>query len=142
MRTTTQRITVALALTLSVAAAACGEKDANPVMPTPPAAPDSGTQTIDVAENNGPNSFYPSPARVSAGQAVVWRNDDREAHDVAFDNGAGGTGRLAPGTLSQPITLGPGTWTYHCNIHPTMTGTLTVGETPMSSGGGGDGPGY
>ena len=32
----------------------------------------------------------------------------------------------ATGTLSQPMAIGEGTWSYHCSIHPTMVGTVTI----------------
>jgi plastocyanin len=114
-----------LALFACVAVAACGaDQQPNPVGPTPPAP--STTVTIDIAEMNGPNSFYPSPGSVGAGQTVVWRNGDRLTHHVVFDAIQVDAGTTAPGTSSQPIAVAAGTWTYHCAIHPSMVGTLTV----------------
>jgi plastocyanin len=108
------------------AASACSDANglgAMPVAPTPP----SHVVTIDVAEVNGPYSFFPSPAMVATGQTVVWMNSDTVTHHVVFDeNAAMDTGALAPGTTSQPMAIGAGTWNYHCSIHPTMVGTLTV----------------
>jgi plastocyanin len=86
----------------------------------------SGDLAIDVAEINGPFSFYPSPAMAAAGQIIVWRNTDAVAHRVVFDDIAVDTGTLAPGTLSQPVTVTQGTWNYHCSIHPEMVGSVTV----------------
>ena len=95
--------------------------------PTPPAAPD--VLRIDVAEINGPYSFYPSPATVRSGQIIVWRNWDAVTHHVVFDNGSVDTGTLAAGTLSQPITIGVGNRSYHCAIHPSMVGSIAVLST-------------
>jgi plastocyanin len=144
MRITGQRLTIGLALAATLSAAACSSNGdtttGNPVAPSAP--PQSGPLTIDIAENNGANSFYPSPTTVAGGQVIVWRNSDRDTHDVVFDDGSGGTGRLAPNTLSQPITLPPGTYPYHCSIHPTMTGTLTVGAAASQPGASPNDPGY
>jgi len=82
--------------------------------------------TIDIAEVNGPYSFFPSPMTVGSDQIIVWRNMDTLTHHVVFDDRSVDTGTLAPGTLSQPIALSPGTRTYHCAIHPTMVGSITV----------------
>jgi len=114
-----------LTLLASVCAAGCSSKEqTNPAAPTP--TPPPATLTIDIAEMNGPNSFYPSPAGVAAGQTVLWRNDDRLTHHVVFDDLPVDAGSTAPGTSSQPLTIAAGTWSYHCAIHPSMVGTVTV----------------
>ena len=112
------------ALVGCVAAGACGA--GMPGTPTAPTPPPSGNFVVDIAEIAGPNSFYPSPASVDSRRPLIWRNAHTEAHHVVFDNIAVDTGRLAPGTVSQPLIVQPGTWSYHCSIHPEMTGTITV----------------
>ena len=45
---------------------------------------------------------------------------------MTADDGSFDSGNLAPGaTFSQSFST-PGTFTYHCNIHSSMTGTVTV----------------
>jgi len=117
----------AIVLVACVAGAACGMSDqyaAGPVAPTPTAP--STNFVIDVAEINGPYSFYPSPAEARSEQVIVWRNSDTVTHHVVFDDISVDTGTLAPGTLSQPIMVGPGNWAYHCAIHPSMVGSVMV----------------
>ena len=109
-----------------------GAQSGGPSAPTPPAA--SAAVTIDVAEINGPYSFYPSPATVSSNQTVVWRNSDIVTHHLVLDDDSIDTGALAPGTLSQPETIGVGNRTYHCTIHPTMVGTVVVVSGSTSGG--------
>ena len=101
---------------------------ASPAAPSPPALPPAvpAPLTIYVAEINGPYSFYPSPATVRSDQAIVWKNSDFETHHLVLDDGSIDTGTLAPGTVSQPETVGAGTRTYHCTIHPSMVGTVVV----------------
>ena len=115
---------VTLLASVCVAGCSSNQQQPNPAAPTP--APPSATLTIDIAEMNGPNSFYPSPASVATGQTVIWRNDDRVTHHVVFDTLAEDAGTTAPGTLSQPMTIAAGSWSYHCAIHPSMVGTVTV----------------
>jgi plastocyanin len=117
-------------VTISLGVCGCGGNGGaqpggpgSPAAPTPSAAP---VVTIDVAEINGPYSFYPSPAMVQAAQIVVWRNTDIVTHHPVLDDDSIDTGTLAPGTLSQPKTIAVGTRTYHCTIHPTMVGTIVV----------------
>ena len=122
---------IGIVLATSVAGSACtANRNGNnsvPLGPTPPTAPN--VLTIDVAEINGPYSFYPSPATVPSAQIVVWRNSDAVTHHVVFDDGSVDTGTLAAGTLSQPITIGVGNRSYHCAIHPSMVGSIAVLST-------------
>ena len=117
---------IGILLAIYVAASACGpaSQPDSTTAPTPQAT--SHIVTIDIAEVNGPYSFYPSPATIHRDQSVVWRNWDTVTHHLVFDDGFIDTGTLAPGTLSQPITIGTGNRSYHCTIHPTMVGTVVV----------------
>ena len=119
-------LSIGMLLVTSVAVTACGSNGANGLgAPTAPTVPPRQV-TVDVAEINGPYSFYPSPIVVQSDQTVVWRNSDTVTHHVVFDQGSVDTGTLAPGTLSQPMAIGEGTWSYHCSIHPTMVGSVTI----------------
>ena len=113
----------ALAFVTCLAVAGCGGYQAMPVAPTPQPA---GDLTIDIAEINGPNSFYPSPASVQSGHSVLWFNSHNATHHVVFDELNLDVGTVAPGTTTQPFAIQEGTWHYHCAIHPEMTGVLTV----------------
>jgi plastocyanin len=61
------------------------------------------------------------------GQTVAWTNADVITHTATQDQGAFNTGGISAGTASTPITMSTsGTFSYHCSIHPTMVGVLTV----------------
>jgi plastocyanin len=66
---------------------------------------------------------------VKVGTQVIWKNSDSTDHTSTSDVGvspAWNTGILVPGQSSAPITFStPGTFTYHCNIHP-MVGEIVV----------------
>jgi plastocyanin len=71
--------------------------------------------------------FELSSTSVAAGGEVTFRNDDGTAHTVTADDGAFDTGPVAAGesgTFTAPQA--PGEVAFHCEIHPSMTGTLTV----------------
>ena len=115
-------IVVAVAL-LGLAAFGCGgDDDGNPV--NPPAGADV-TITI-----NGQTAtpYSPDPESVTVGQTVAWRNNNGTAHTATADNGtAFGTGTISPGSASAKVAMNNvGSFTYHCTIHPGMTGTLVV----------------
>src|SRR5262245_6843813 len=77
--------------TLSLGVYGCGSGRAGapsngPSSPAGPTPPMNSVFSIDIAEINGPNSFYPSPTTISADQNVVWWNSDVVTHHVVFDD--------------------------------------------------------
>jgi plastocyanin len=72
-------------------------------------------------------SFSPSSASVKVGQQIVWHNKDSITHTATQDGSGFDTGSIPPGGTSAPITISSsGTIGYHCAIHPSMVGTLSV----------------
>jgi plastocyanin len=72
-------------------------------------------------------AFEPKTITVSAGTTVVWTNKDEEPHTVT-SAGAGFTSSKALDTDDsyKVIFSTPGTYTYYCQIHPHMVGTIIV----------------
>jgi plastocyanin len=117
------------AILVSLVAAGCGTGTGGSAPAAPsPSTNTSSSVTIDAAEINGPYSFFPSPVIVRPGQTVLWRNTDTVTHHVVFDDGSIDTGTLAPSTLSQPEMISGSGGNYHCSIHPSMVGEITVGS--------------
>ena len=50
---------------------------------------------------------------------------DTVTHHVVLNDGTLDTGNIAPGAFSGPMTL-MAVGRYHCSIHPSMVGSLTV----------------
>jgi amicyanin len=71
-------------------------------------------------------AFGPQTVTVKAGTTVHWTNSDAEAHTVTSDTGAFGSPVMQPGAGYSFTFTKPGTYHYHCTIHPFMTGTVTV----------------
>jgi plastocyanin len=72
--------------------------------------------------------FHPLSATVAAGTRLRFVNRDQTAHTAtatgprpAFD-----TGTLGPGGSGTVILERPGTYTYYCQFHAFMRGTLRV----------------
>ena len=71
-------------------------------------------------------SFQPAALTVSVGTTVTWTNNDSASHTVTADDGSFKSGTLGKGeTFSQTFATA-GTFAYHCAIHSSMTGTITV----------------
>ena len=79
--------------------------------------------------------FFFSPANVTVepGTTVTWVNEGTVPHTVTSDDGQFDSGVLMPGDSYTVMFKGHGTITYHCSIHPSMTGSVTVG-TPTTGG--------
>jgi plastocyanin len=91
--------------------------------PTPTTAPTT-PQPVSVSIRNF--AFAPQQISVKAGTKVTWTNNDSTAHTVTSDSGAFSSGTLNPGSSFSFVFNTPGTFSYHCSIHPSMTATVVV----------------
>jgi plastocyanin len=74
-------------------------------------------------------AFTPSSVVTKAGTKVTWTNNDTVSHTVTADVPTAAfpsSGTIAPGGTYSVTFSQPGTYTYHCSIHPTMKGTVSV----------------
>jgi plastocyanin len=71
-------------------------------------------------------SFEPSTMTIQRGTTVVWRNDAAISHSVVSDTNAFSSQVLSTGASYSHVFDQPGTYSYHCGIHPFMTGSITV----------------
>lgn len=72
-------------------------------------------------------SFQPEILKVKVGAKVTWTNDDTVAHTVTADTTSFASGNLQPGGSFSFTFTRPGTYAYHCSIHPSMHGSVVVG---------------
>ena len=94
-------------------------------IPTPSPAPSAapvGTPAVSIAGF----AFAPATITVTAGTTVTWTNDDSASHTVTADDGAFTSDTLASGAAFSQAFASPGTFAYHCAIHPSMKGTVIV----------------
>ena len=110
---------------------ACGGSSATQAPAASVSAPAGGTPTCAAGLGTGQQvaaaatAFTPNTSAVSAGGTVTWTNGDPVTHTVTFNNGpdCGNLASAASITVTFPAA---GTYAYHCKIHPSMTGTVTV----------------
>jgi YVTN family beta-propeller protein len=96
-----------------------------PVTASTPAAavqPSAGQPAIAIASF----AFVPSAISIAVGQSVIWTNRDTVPHTVTSDDGTWDSGPLQPGAVFSEKFDRPGTYAYHCSIHPFMKGTIDV----------------
>lgn len=110
-----------LALPFAVLIAVVGVAVANPVR--------ADTAHVTIVDYQ----FEPITITVSAGTTVVWTNQGPSEHTSTSDNGVWDSGFLQAGQSFQFTFTKPGTFPYHCAIHPFMTGTVVVQPAPTST---------
>lgn len=75
-------------------------------------------------------SVYYSPpvimVVIGVNNTVTWTNNDNAPHTVTADNGSFNSGNLNFGQSWTFVFTSPGTFTYHCNYHTWMHGTIIV----------------
>ena len=110
--------TAALALLLGGLTACFSERPSTG--PEPPG--DGGTE---VAIENF--AYVPPALTVVTGATVTWTNGDDVPHTVTADDGDSFESPILDQDATFSLTApAPGTYEYHCEVHPFMTGTLTV----------------
>jgi plastocyanin len=80
--------------------------------------------------------FEPADVAIQPGDTVMWVNEGNTPHTVTSDDGRFDSEVLNPGESFMLTFPEAGTFSYHCEIHPSMTGSVSVG----AAGGGGSAP--
>jgi copper-containing nitrite reductase len=86
---------------------------------------------VSIQSGSGANttSIYYSPQTITVvigvNNTVSWINNDNTVHTVT-DTGVFDSGMINPGQGWSYTFNTPGTYQYHCTIHPWMTGTVIV----------------
>ena len=80
------------------------------------------------ASVNASLGFQPAVITVVIGvnNTVIWKNEDSDLHDVHSDTGMFYSGMIQPGASWTYTFTTPGTYPYHCDPHPWMTGIIIV----------------
>ena len=134
---------LALVSGLLMSAVACGSNYSSPApspstspsaspSPSPSASPSpadgpSSAVTIPMgASTLGSQAFAPDDLNVAAGTTVTWKNTDAVAHTSTSDAAGWDSGVVNPGGQFSTAFQTPGTYRYHCAIHPGMVGTVVV----------------
>ena len=150
-------IAVVLAMLLLITAGCTAAGPGQPAIPTP-TEPSGGvtptetltesvtpTETIPATETTGAEAvaevlirnfaFAPATLTVPVGTTVIWTNEDSAAHQVVSDTQPAdmflsdlASEALPQGEAYRFTFTKPGTFGYHCQIHPSMKGTIVVEE--------------
>ena len=105
-------------LVVALVAAGCSSSDE--------ASPAGGGR--DVAVRIHGFAFDPSQLQLKAGEKVTFvvQNDDKVEHNLTIDGLKVNTDVSASKSAKASATAAAGTYSFHCEYHPQMTGTVTV----------------
>jgi plastocyanin len=78
-------------------------------------------------------AFIPQSITIQKGQTVTWTNEDAVIHQIAADPGQPEISDFSSPNMNRGDTYSytfseAGAWAYHCNIHPSMKGTIVFGQ--------------
>jgi plastocyanin len=124
---------LSLAAVAALLLAACGGGGTT-TTPTPTATsqptptPTPTVVMVKIIEQSEKYSFSPATLSIKVGTQVVWTNTSDAPHTVTSDSAGVFS---SPGNITQHQTFmftftTPGTFAYHCNVHPYMKATITV----------------
>lgn len=100
---------------------ACGGSD------DPGDDPDPGTGNAADSVTISIDGFaFSEPGEVTEGETVTVTNNDSTTHTWTSNDGVFDSSGISPGESFEFTFEDAGTYSYFCNIHPTMTGSITV----------------
>ncbi len=135
MKTLTRARAVLVILVLAGCSSSDEGPDDTPTGPTSP--PGDGTTAVSIIDFQ----FSPNNLEISVGSEVKWTNTGAAAHTATSDSGQWDSGSMsastsggayggtasAGGTYSRSFDQA-GTYVYHCEFHPNMTGRIVVSD--------------
>jgi plastocyanin len=118
---------LAAAATILMFVAACHSSSPT-APPAPPGMTGDGTPVTipSGASTLGDRAFNPDTLDVPAGTTITWTNGDSVAHTSTSNMPGWNSGTISPNGRFSVAMNTPGTFQYHCTIHPGMVGTVVV----------------
>lgn len=98
--------------------------------PTPTQAITGPTQAVTIMKTSSGYAFNPDMLTVAVGTTVIWTNSTTAPHTVTSDDGktfdSGASNPISSGSTFSFKFTKPGTYKYHCQVHPSMMATIVV----------------
>jgi len=113
-----------------------------PVSFSPAFAENVAVSIVSGASSKTTDAFSPNPVNAKVGDTVTWTNKDSQPHTITSGSGTNATpdGKFnsSPPPNMSPLIVSQGTFSvkfnatgdypYYCELHPTMMGTVKVGD--------------
>lgn len=89
-----------------------------------PCADSTGTTVVQATVSN---NTWSQPVNAKVGDVITWSNSDGVPHKVALDDGSCQmSANIAGGGSKSLVFTVAGTYPFHCSVHPSMKGTITI----------------
>jgi plastocyanin len=109
-----------------------GAATANPTA-TATAPPGGATAPASASVSMANRAFSPGNVSIAAGGTVTWTNNDGASHTATANDRSWDSGILRQGGTFSRTFPTAGAFSYLCELHPEMTGTVTVSGTPSAT---------
>jgi plastocyanin len=89
----------------------------------------AGSTTVTIASGSSnltATAFGQNPLTIPVGTTISWLNADNTTHTSVADANQWSSGNIAPAGRFNFTFASAGRYTYHCQIHPNMVGTIVV----------------
>ena len=117
----------ATALALSACSGGGSSPTTAPAATTVAAAPCADSTGTTVVATTVAGNTWAQPVTAKVGDVITWTNSDTVSHKVALDNGTCAMSANIPGGGSKSLVFSiAGTYPFHCAVHPSMKGTITI----------------
>ena len=118
-----------LAIILALIFSGCGGGNTETILP--PSANVATGQSVLVRIPRGANAlgvkaFGVNPLDVTAGATIIWINNDDLKHTVTANDAQFDSGALSTGNAFGTVLNSPGTYIYHDEFQPGLSGTIIV----------------
>jgi plastocyanin len=90
-----------------------------------PCTDSTGTTTVSASAVG--NAWTPAAVSAKVGDVITWTNQDTVPHKVALDDGSCQmSANISGGSKASLVFSAAGTYPFHCSVHPSMKGTITI----------------
>lgn len=129
MRPVHRLATLAIAIILAACSGSGGSTTptTGPGSTTAASAPCADSTGTTVVQAGVANNTWSQPVNAKVGDVITWSNDDGVPHRVALDDGSCQmSGNIAGGGSRSLVFTKAGTYPFHCSVHSSMKGTITI----------------
>ena len=100
---------------------------ANAVATTAADAPCADSTGTTVVATSVADNTWTQPLSAKVGDVITWTNGDTVPHRVALDDGSCAmSANIAGGGSKSLVFSKAGTYPFHCAVHSSMKGTITI----------------